>query len=358
MMDNNKLEIEIKIFNANTASKEDWEALHKYRKRYHNENVPELPKVDDEAYEHSLRAKQSNPDKVLESYEIVYKGEQIGALGIYYEKDSSSSFNERKDEMQFTLKLLKDFASKGFEQKALIKVYEIAKENYRKLLISNTMDDDGKYFLKSIGAEEASVTRTNKLDYNDINWEMLKEWVREGKSINPDLKLKIFKDSIPEKLLVSFCKTKEFSYNQAPIDNLQTGKVTVTPESERATEKRYKELGIITETAVIINKNNEVLGLTELLNFGNVDFFDQQITGVLLEQRGKKLGKWLKASLLMYVKDKYPGKNQIMTSNAESNDAMLAINDKLGFRKLREESKFQITFDNLEKYLKNYKLIS
>ena len=55
-------------------------------------------------------------------------------------------------------------------------------------------------------------------------------------------------------------------------------------------------------------------------------------TGVDPAHRGRGLGKWLKAAITRRILDELPPVRWVITWNAGSNDAMLAINRQLGFR--------------------------
>ncbi|MGB1286118.1 MAG: hypothetical protein ACPG7F_06260 [Aggregatilineales bacterium] len=57
----------------------------------------------------------------------------------------------------------------------------------------------------------------------------------------------------------------------------------------------------------------------------------QGLTGVQDHQRGRGLGKWLKANMLLYIRENYPDVEFIETDNAASNDAMLSISMRMGF---------------------------
>ena len=78
---------------------------------------------------------------------------------------------------------------------------------------------------------------------------------------------------------------------------------------------------------------------------------EQNLTGVLENYRGRKIGKWIKASLLLTMKDKYPKVKYIRTFNSESNAPMRAINNKLGYKKHSELIRYQISLETIEKFL-------
>ncbi len=56
----------------------------------------------------------------------------------------------------------------------------------------------------------------------------------------------------------------------------------------------------------------------------------QEDTTVVKAHRGHRLGMWLKAEMLLWLRDEQPGLETIDTWNAESNHHMIAVNDELG----------------------------
>jgi GNAT superfamily N-acetyltransferase len=73
----------------------------------------------------------------------------------------------------------------------------------------------------------------------------------------------------------------------------------------------------------------------------------QGFTGVRADARGRGLGKWLKAAMLLHVRDLYPQLEVVITENAGSNAPMLAINTRMGFKQYRAGTEYQITRDEL-----------
>ena len=68
---------------------------------------------------------------------------------------------------------------------------------------------------------------------------------------------------------------------------------------------------------------------------------EQGLTGILKEFRGKGLGKWLKAQMILYVKENYSEVTYITTGNAEHNAPMMSINNRLGFKMAYEEKSYK-----------------
>ena len=69
---------------------------------------------------------------------------------------------------------------------------------------------------------------------------------------------------------------------------------------------------------------------------------DQHDTSVLRAHRGHRLRLLLKADMLRWLAECEPGLETIDTWNAESNDHMIEVNEKLGYQVLARELQFQI----------------
>ena len=80
----------------------------------------------------------------------------------------------------------------------------------------------------------------------------------------------------------------------------------------------------------------------------------QGLTGVRDVHRGRGLGKWLKAEMLLRVRRDFPEVRVVSTGNASSNEAMLSINERLGFRTHKEPVIVEMTREALEGYVRDH----
>lgn len=291
MLQKDQFTIEINQLKPLEMTEDEWNQYHTFRKFFHNENNPDTSLVDDQVHEKNLKDLVTNKLFELNSYNIFNEKELIGTFGTRMEKETSPHFAEKKDELFFRVSLLKDWRHLQIYNQVLKKISEIAKNDKRTFILTDTSTDEGKQFLRQTGAKEASVVRTNKLDMKDIDWDQMKEWVKEAETMNPNLELKLF-TIVPEGLLKTYCEMTTFIFDQMPHDDLQSANFVVTPESHRQREAHLTKNGSIEENAVILDKNKKIVGLSTVEYYGEkIDFFQQGLTGVLFEHRGKKLGK-------------------------------------------------------------------
>ncbi len=67
--------------------------------------------------------------------------------------------------------------------------------------------------------------------------------------------------------------------------------------------------------------------------------------------RGRGLGKWSKAAMLLRVRKELPQVKTVITGNATTNATMVSINKRLGFKPHWEGIVAQIALEDLEAYL-------
>jgi RimJ/RimL family protein N-acetyltransferase len=85
-----------------------------------------------------------------------------------------------------------------------------------------------------------------------------------------------------------------------------------------------------------------IAGFTEIVVPGTGSVRAAQYdTAVVPEHRGKRLGIWVKAYMLDWLRAERPDVQEIETDNADDNSHMLAVNEELGFRRQREYREYQ-----------------
>jgi RimJ/RimL family protein N-acetyltransferase len=103
---------------------------------------------------------------------------------------------------------------------------------------------------------------------------------------------------------------------------------------------------------ILRDENNEMIGLSLLMINKDGAIADQRLTGVKKEWRRKGLAKWLKAKMLLMVKNDHPKVSEIRTECFSANEPMIAINKALGYELYRTDHDFYISPALLESFLK------
>ena len=345
--------IEIEEFNPLQCSREDWQLFHEYRRIRHEETSPDDPLMPDEVAEKSLQMQMDHPD--FEAHLFVIRdasiNKRIGTLFYGVVRETSPSYEGNKHLIQYEIVLLPEYRRKGIGTRALKMIYDFAIENEKSLVISGSNENDGKAFLKAIGAQIALSGVENRLYYDDVDWKMVEEWAKEGSDRSPETKLGFFY-SIPEEIIEPYSKIYTETLNQQPLGELDVNDIIFTPESLRESEKRRSELGRTHLTYITVEPDGEISGLTEMVYIPEREnMIEQLLTGVKQEHRGRGLGKWLKAVMLLRIKEEFPDVNIVTTGNATTNAPMLSINDRLGFKVHKEGITGQMKTEDLVKYL-------
>jgi GNAT superfamily N-acetyltransferase len=121
----------------------------------------------------------------------------------------------------------------------------------------------------------------------------------------------------------------------APDSGLGYENTKTTAERVRAAEQSWTRRGVDLWVVVAVHEaSGEVAGLTELA----VDRYcpglaHQEDTAVVPAHRGHGIGLWIKADMLHRLRAAASPVREIRTTTDFTNAYMLAVNDRLGFRR-------------------------
>ncbi|MFQ5871197.1 MAG: GNAT family N-acetyltransferase [Candidatus Geothermarchaeales archaeon] len=345
--------MKITPFHPKSASQEDWARFHAFRRLRHKETDPEDPVPDDSTTQQWM--KHGDPQTEVFRF-AAFRAEDPDTIAGWldfsiYTKDSPT-YEKRKREARVKLQVLKPYRHRGIGKRLLRKATELARRHEKSLIFLDSSEDEGKAFLRAIGAQVAQRERESRLYLDRVDWRLVETWAEEGPRRSPNSSLHWFRDHMGEAVLEDYSRLLTEVVNQAPRDDLEMGDMVFTPEIIREWEETAVRMGGTTITAVTREADGALSGLTEMGYFPDQETMIRQfMTGVGEPYRGRGLGKWLKAVMLLRVREEYPQVRVVVTGNATSNAAMLSINERLGFRFHREGISAQMTLESLENYL-------
>ncbi len=347
------MEIDIIPLEPKTASRKEWDRYHAFRRLRHEETDPEDPLLDDDTVEKLM--KRPDPQWEALRFAVVESSRpdnQIGLLHFEVVKEDTPEYETNKHLAWVVPEVLATHRRRGIGRMLLAKAARLARERDRPLIVTGSDEEDGKGFISAINAQVAQRTRESRLHLNQMDWQMVEEWANEGPSRSPNTTLQFFTNHIDDAIIEDFSDALTETFNQMPRDELDVGDEIMTPERIRIWEARFSDAGGTRLSAITQEADGKISGLTEMGYFPDEEFIiNQFMTGVRKAYRGRGLGKWLKAAMLLRVREEFPQVNVVVTGNATSNAAMLSINERLGFKPHKEGIMAQISLESLEHYL-------
>src|SRR5688572_27702080 len=200
----------------------------------------------------------------------------------------------------------------------------------------------GEPFLRALGAERRLIERRSRCRTGEIDRELLEGWVRRAGERAAGYSLVAWDGPCPDELLAAFVGLKAVM-NTAPLEAFEWDDERVTAEQWRQIEATNAARNVETwQLCARHDDSGELAGYTELA-FPRLwpAAAWQEDTGVWPKHRDRGLGRWLKAVNALRLLEERPGIEFIDTWNAGSNEAMLGINEAMGFRPLENWGDWQ-----------------
>lgn len=255
----------------------------------------------------------------------------IGCVLIALETDESPSYTHNAHIIYGGVSVCKDYRQQGIGTTLFKKLVDEATELGKTTIQAETTLEVGHRFCDKMGGSKAIEIFNNRLVLDSVNWEMVKQWKEEGPERAPGVTIETVRE-IPEKDIAEFSELLTEVVNQQPLGELESRHKT-TPASIRSSEKLRKEKGIEYITMITREKDGAISGMTSRFYNPEEPYkIHIHVTGVRKKYRGRKLGKWLKAEMLLYIKEMYPTVKYEVTRNTTINTPMLLINEALGYK--------------------------
>ncbi|GAA0369083.1 GNAT family N-acetyltransferase [Actinoallomurus spadix] len=157
---------------------------------------------------------------------------------------------------------------------------------------------------------------------------------------HPGYRLTRWLGVVPDALAETFAEAKS-SMGDMPTGKMDFGTTTWDTDRVRDMAEVVEKRGDTLLTVAALH-DDAVAGFTELvIPVGDGTRAIQYDTAVVSPHRGRGLGLWVKAAMLDWLRAEWPAVREIETDNAEDNTHMLAVNERLGFRPLRQTRQYQ-----------------
>jgi mycothiol synthase len=350
------LDLRPRLIDFNAAGGDFWKRYHDYRRARQKDERPDDPVRPDDTEEAHL--KRGNPFEFQHRYEISRDGIMVSMLRAQSIKPGSPEYESNKHLMWVDFYVRREYRRRRIGASWLPVILELMDSHGCTTVGMGAEDESGHSFLKWAGAEGKMTGAENRLRIADVDWAMVQRWVKEGSKRSPATKLEIYDGPLPEAMWADYTPQLSTMLNTMPWEGLDHGQIIVTPDQMRDFYERM-ELGQERLHTVLTREPDGTMSAITDVSWAphRKTIVYQRFTGVLPSARGRGLGKWVKAAMLLHLRELYPDFQWVSTDNAGSNAPMLAINKKLGFRQYRAGTEYQMTRDQLAVRVRSLQLV-
>ncbi len=274
----------------------------------------------------------------------------LAAEGYTYWMDAK----ENKHAVSVGISVRPDRRKRGIGRSLLGLLVGVAEAAQRPLMLSGTTDrvPAGEAFSRRVGANAALAQHTNRLVLANVDRDLVRRWVTDGPARASGYSLVTMDSPYPDDRLEAIVDLGDVM-NTAPRGDLQLEDRHLTPEQYRQWQTSMLAEGLQGWGLFARHDpSDDLVGYTEVWwSPHQPTTIFQGDTGVRPEHRGHALGKWLKATMLERIFAERPGAEDIRTGNADSNAAMLGINNALGFKPYIAHTSWQVSVERVRAYL-------
>lgn len=278
-------------------------------------------------------------------------GEMIG-----YCRAHVSRAGFRKNAATFGIIVRRSHRRRGVATSMLRHVLETADHFHRSELRAyhNERCPAAECFLNEIGADKTSSSSWNQLDLEEVEDELISEWLKLQSPDVQTVRLTIWDDHYPEDSLEEICEFYQTVTDlQRKEDGEEDSDVKITEEAFRQADKSALSGG--TKRLLLHAEDMEsgrLIGLTEVSwNPSRPAILKQGYTAVLPDYRGNGIGRRLKAEMIRRIRETIPEAKVVRTGNDDRRKAMLRINSQLGFRHHMTQYGWELEVEVLRSYL-------
>ena len=330
-----------------TAGAEQWKRYHELRRLRQAELYPDYPLRPDEVVEANM--KKPDPFDFHHFFEISRAGAAISSFHCEAVRPENPEYATNKHLLWVDAYVRPDQRRKGVASRWLKLVGELMDEHGATVFGAGADNDAGHAFLKWLGATPKLTDIESRLELAKVDWAMVERWVKEGKERSPQTRLETYDGALPREMWGDFAAQRSLLLNTIPFEGLEIGDIVVTPEKIGEWVERAQLTRTVWHNILTREPDGTISGMTDVewTPYGRQQI-QQQFTGVLPTARGRGIGKWIKAAMLLHIRELYPDAEWVVTDNAHSNAPMLKINRDLGFQPHRTSVDYQMTLDQLK----------
>lgn len=287
-------------------------------------------------------------------YEISRNGVMLGWADAETVKPANPEYDTNKHLFWADVFVRPEHRRQGIAKLWLPVMAELMDRHGCTVLGGEVQEKAGHAFMKWLGATPKLTEIESRLRLSEVDWEMLERWSAEGAQRSPQTRMEVYDGGPPESMWEEFGPQFTAMWNTMPLEELDLGDTIITPQRLRDWAERRKFSGEVLYTILTREPDGTISGVTEMTWAPHrPKILHQEFTGVYAGARGRGIGKWIKAAMLLHLREIYPNLEWVVTDNAHSNGPMLNINRTMGFKPYRTQVEYQMTRAELESRIRS-----
>lgn len=338
------------VFNPHRASEADWGRFLFYWRLRHAEDTPDEPPLADADRRHDVLQANALYDfhRVLA---VGAQGEFIGSLGASFRREGTADHEAFAPFVDAWGGVLRAHRRRGVASALLHALLALMDAHGKSVATIKAHLPEGHAFLKAIGATEKHRAIENRMALAGLDWQALARWRTEGFAPAHGLRAEVHAGRVPFERLASLMGPLSALLEDAPTTELERPPLRYDLEGYRTWYADMDRRGG-DHLMVLLLDGDELAAVCDAAWSPRFpDRMYQNLTAVARPWRGKGLAKGVKAAMLQLVRERHPQVALAVTSNAEVNAPMLAINRQLGFAPHRHDGLYQIGTESLRNFL-------
>ena len=345
-------------FDIASASAKQWEQLFALHQRASKvDNPGDLP-ADFAMWKKSIEAMARDPQTNYRTYIAVQEDQVVGRFTLTMPTAKHPHYDTSKHVAFAHFLVLPVVRRQGIGQTLVQKAIAECQQCGITLLQGESKTAPGNAFAEALGGTIGSLVKENRLALEAVDWLLIAQWAAEGRGKNPDVEIETFEGLISDcdQEIAQYARLYSEIENQTSAAELEGTDQSYSIESLRLEDREHRNMGMQLWTKVSRGLDGALSGLTEI-NYhpARQTRVVQGITGVREKDRGRGLGKLLKADMLLFIRQQFPAAEYVGTTNANSNAPMLAINERLGFKFHNQRTVYKLDLETVTKKLSAHK---
>jgi len=328
-------------FDPNTAIQKMWQRYHDFFMPIAEECYPNIRINSREVTERVIRP---GMEMWITTHWMLYNQEMesfVGRMTYEYAEDDLES-------CRISIHISKEYRMNGLSMVLMKKAVESMREDKRTKMIISTESfiEYSEEWAQKLGFKNVQTSSQNRIFVDDIDDGLMSDWasiLEEDDSIE----LELWENMINEDHMGKLVSLIQDFHNNAPRGEDESQIINVDESFCRQYMKWHLDKGYewLFLTAYK-RESGELIAWTNLFfDKKNREHVNQGGTGVLSRYTGNGYAKSIKASMYRRLMSKYSEASYIVTENAEENESINYINEKIGFKHWYSSKTWQISLD-------------